>query len=85
MVSGIRELKDLFVQLEAETTTKNLAFIDEIHRFNKAQQDAFLPYMEKGVITQFGTTTMAGHSPLSRPCFRARGSSSLTPRRGGDP
>jgi putative ATPase len=58
VVSGIRELKDLFVQLEAETTTKNLVFIDEIHRFNKAQQDAFLPYMEKGVITLIGTTTM---------------------------
>jgi putative ATPase len=58
VVSGIRELKDLFVKLEAETTTKNLVFIDEIQRFNKAQQDAFLPYMEKGVITLIGTTTM---------------------------
>jgi len=58
VVSGIRELKDLFVHLEAETTSKNLVFIDEIHRFNKAQQDAFLPYMEKGVITLIGTTTL---------------------------
>lgn len=58
VVSGIRELKDLFVELEAGTTAKNLVFIDEIHRFNKAQQDAFLPYVEKGVITLIGTTTM---------------------------
>ena len=58
VVSGIRELKDLFARLEKETTEKNLVFIDEIHRFNKAQQDAFLPYVEKGVITLIGTTTM---------------------------
>jgi putative ATPase len=58
VVSGIRELKDLFAGLEAQTTGKNLVFIDEIHRFNKAQQDAFLPYVEKGVITLIGTTTM---------------------------
>ena len=58
VVSGIRELKDLFVQLESSTVGKNLVFIDEIHRFNKAQQDAFLPYVEKGVITLIGTTTM---------------------------
>jgi putative ATPase len=58
VVSGIRELKDLFVRLESETKGKNLVFIDEIHRFNKGQQDAFLPYVEKGVITLVGTTTM---------------------------
>ncbi len=58
VISGIRELKDLFARLESETTEKNLVFIDEIHRFNKAQQDAFLPYVEKGVITLIGTTTM---------------------------
>ncbi len=58
VVSGIRELKDLFVRLEAETKGRNLVFIDEIHRFNKAQQDAFLPYVEKGIITLIGTTTM---------------------------
>ena len=58
VVSGIRELKDLFAELEAGTTGKNLVFIDEIHRFNKAQQDAFLPYVEKGVITLVGTTTL---------------------------
>ncbi len=58
VVSGIRELKDLFAELETGTSGKNLVFIDEIHRFNKAQQDAFLPYVEKGVITLIGTTTL---------------------------
>jgi putative ATPase len=58
VVSGIRELKDLFARLESETRGRNLVFIDEIHRFNKGQQDAFLPYVEKGVITLIGTTTM---------------------------
>jgi putative ATPase len=58
VVSGIRELKDLFAELESGTTGRNLVFIDEIHRFNKAQQDAFLPYVEKGVITLIGTTTL---------------------------
>ena len=58
VVSGIRELKNLFKELESRTTGKNLVFIDEIHRFNKAQQDAFLPYVERGVITLIGTTTL---------------------------
>lgn len=58
VVSGIRELKELFLHLEHETSHKNIVFIDEIHRFNKAQQDAFLPYVERGVITLIGTTTL---------------------------
>ncbi len=58
VTSGIKELKDLFQDLELRTTEKNLVFIDEIHRFNKAQQDAFLPFVEKGVITLIGTTTL---------------------------
>ena len=58
VVSGIRELKELFLRLERETLHKNIVFIDEIHRFNKAQQDAFLPYVERGVITLIGTTTL---------------------------
>ncbi|RKX86303.1 MAG: replication-associated recombination protein A [Spirochaetes bacterium] len=58
VVSGIRELKELFLRLERETSHKNIVFIDEIHRFNKAQQDAFLPYVERGVITLIGTTTL---------------------------
>ncbi len=60
VTSGITELKKLFKQLEDEISIeqKTIVFIDEIHRFNKAQQDAFLPYVEKGVITLIGTTTL---------------------------
>ncbi len=65
VTSGIGELKSLFKRLEEEihndgedSRGKVIVFIDEIHRFNKAQQDAFLPYVERGVITLIGTTTL---------------------------
>ena len=57
--SGIREIKK--VMQDAMQThlqgIKTIVFIDEIHRFNKAQQDAFLPYVEQGSITLIGATT----------------------------
>ena len=57
--SGIKEIKSVMTQ--AEMTRKQgertIVFIDEIHRFNKAQQDAFLPYVEKGSIVLIGATT----------------------------
>lgn len=57
--SGIKEIKK--VMQEATQTQlkgiKTIVFIDEIHRFNKAQQDAFLPYVEQGSITLIGATT----------------------------
>ncbi|MDN6270748.1 MAG: AAA family ATPase, partial [Tetragenococcus koreensis] len=57
--SGIKKIKDLME--EAETNRdygeKTIIFVDEIHRFNKAQQDAFLPYVEQGSIILIGTTT----------------------------
>ena len=59
VTSGIKELRQVMAQ--AETTRllgqKTILFIDEIHRFNKAQQDAFLPYVEKGSIILIGATT----------------------------
>lgn len=59
VTSGIKEIKS--VMLEAERNRqfgeKTILFIDEIHRFNKAQQDAFLPYVEKGSIILIGATT----------------------------
>jgi len=60
VLSGIREIKA--VMAEADTQFRRLGrrtilFIDEIHRFNKAQQDAFLPYIEAGVIVLIGATT----------------------------
>ncbi len=58
--SGIVEIKKIMVEAERRKQLYNrdtIIFIDEIHRFNKAQQDAFLPYLEKGTITLIGATT----------------------------
>ena len=57
--SGIREIKDIMAKAEAgrRMGERTLLFIDEIHRFNKAQQDAFLPHVENGRITLIGATT----------------------------
>ena len=57
--SGVADLKKAFA--EAETARKagqrTLLFVDEIHRFNRAQQDGFLPYVERGTVTLVGATT----------------------------
>ena len=58
--SGIKELRQAVADAETElktTTRKTLVFIDEIHRYSKTQQDAILPYVEKGVIYVIGATT----------------------------
>lgn len=57
--SGIKEIKEVMTQAEQGRLSggKTIVFVDEIHRFNKAQQDAFLPYVEKGSITLIGATT----------------------------
>jgi putative ATPase len=57
--SGVADLKKAFAQAEllARSGKKTLLFVDEIHRFNRAQQDGFLPYVERGVITLVGATT----------------------------
>lgn len=59
VTSGIKEIKAVMVQAERDRMmgAKTLLFVDEIHRFNKAQQDAFLPYVEKGSIILIGATT----------------------------
>jgi len=59
VTSGIKEIKEIMKQAEGNRTygVRTLCFVDEIHRFNKAQQDAFLPYVEKGSITLIGATT----------------------------
>jgi putative ATPase len=57
--SGVADLKKVFA--EAETARRagqrTLLFVDEIHRFNRAQQDGFLPYVERGTVTLVGATT----------------------------
>ena len=59
VTSGIKEIKDVMRQAENDRMMglKTILFVDEIHRFNKAQQDAFLPYVEKGSIILIGATT----------------------------
>ena len=59
VTSGIKEIRVIMEQAEQSRRMgkKTLLFIDEIHRFNKAQQDAFLPYVEKGSIILIGATT----------------------------
>ena len=59
VTSGIKEIKQVMEQAEKNRRfgEKTILFIDEIHRFNKAQQDAFLPYVEKGSIILIGATT----------------------------
>src|SRR5438067_4907807 len=58
--SGIKDIRESVAQAERrldETRQRTLLFIDEIHRFNKAQQDALLPHVERGTITLIGATT----------------------------
>ncbi len=59
VMSGIKEIKEVMATAEKmrRMGKRTLVFIDEIHRFNKAQQDAFLPYVEKGDIILIGATT----------------------------
>ncbi|PHR62904.1 MAG: AAA family ATPase [Robiginitomaculum sp.] len=57
--SGVADLRKIFDAAAArrQTGKGTLLFVDEIHRFNKAQQDGFLPYVEQGVVTLIGATT----------------------------
>jgi putative ATPase len=59
VLSGIKEIKQVMVDAEkaAQFGSRTILFVDEIHRFNKAQQDAFLPYVERGTIRLIGATT----------------------------
>jgi putative ATPase len=59
VLAGIREIKDVMAAAERARGfgQRTILFIDEIHRFNKAQQDAFLPYVERGDVALIGATT----------------------------
>jgi putative ATPase len=59
VMSGIKEIKQVMAAAgqAAEMRSRTILFVDEIHRFNKAQQDAFLPYVERGTIRLIGATT----------------------------
>ncbi|MDI6750002.1 MAG: replication-associated recombination protein A [Pseudomonadota bacterium] len=58
--SGVKDIRAAVDQAQltlAQTGRRTLLFVDEVHRFNKAQQDAFLPYVEQGLLTFIGATT----------------------------
>ena len=57
--SGVSDLKNIFeaAELRRKMNTNTLLFVDEIHRFNKLQQDSFLPFIENGTIQLIGATT----------------------------
>ena len=60
VLSGVKEIKEVIQEAEEEwkySKKQTILFVDEIHRFNKAQQDAFLPHVERGTITLIGATT----------------------------
>src|SRR2546422_6508104 len=60
VLSGVKEIRQVTVEAETERARRGrrtILFVDEIHRFNKAQQDAFLPHVEKGTIVLVGATT----------------------------
>jgi putative ATPase len=60
VLSGVKEIRQVIAEAEAQRARKGartILFVDEIHRFNKAQQDAFLPHVEKGAIILVGATT----------------------------
>ncbi|HEX4933643.1 MAG TPA: replication-associated recombination protein A, partial [Gemmatimonadaceae bacterium] len=60
VLAGVKEIRDAVARAEivrAQSGRPTILFVDEVHRFNKAQQDAFLPYVEQGLVTFIGATT----------------------------
>ena len=60
VLSGVKEIRDAVARAELalqQSGRKTILFVDEVHRFNKAQQDAFLPHVERGLLTFIGATT----------------------------
>ena len=60
VLAGVKDIRDAVARAEAtlaQSRRHTILFVDEVHRFNKAQQDAFLPYVEQGLVTFIGATT----------------------------
>ena len=57
VLAGLKDVRSAIAQAQAFPDRTTVLFIDEVHRFNKAQQDAFLPHVEKGTVTFIGATT----------------------------
>src|SRR2546429_7086261 len=60
VLAGVKDIRDAVARAEAalaQSGRHTILFVDEVHRFNKAQQDAFLPFVERGLLTFIGATT----------------------------
>ncbi len=60
VLSGVKEIREVVAKArlaKEKTHQATILFVDEVHRFNKAQQDAFLPHVEQGIIILIGATT----------------------------
>jgi len=57
VMAGVKDIRQAIAQAQVHPGTPTVLFLDEVHRFNKAQQDAFLPWVEDGTITFIGATT----------------------------
>jgi putative ATPase len=75
VLSGVKEIREAIARAEAtlaQSGRHTILFVDEVHRFNKAQQDAFLPHVESGLFTFIGATTRAAFAGGSRHAARSR-------------
>src|SRR5574338_614457 len=60
VLSGVKDIRDAVERAQAvlyQSGRHTILFVDEVHRFNKSQQDAFLPFVEQGLVTFIGATT----------------------------
>ena len=74
--SGVKDIRDAVARAEAtlaQSGRHTILFVDEVHRFNKAQQDAFLPFVEQGLVTFIGATTENPSFEVDRRAAVARG------------
>ncbi len=75
VLSGVKEIRDAIAQAREERDIRGrqtILFVDEVHGFNKSQQDAFLPHIEDGTVIFIGATTETLHLNSTMHCFRGR-------------
>jgi putative ATPase len=76
VLSGVKDIREAVQAAEhtlALSGRRTILFVDEVHRFNKAQQDAFLPYVERGLFTFVGATTENPSFEVNSAAFRRYG------------
>jgi putative ATPase len=73
-VKEIRQAVEIAKQQAGQYGKRTILFVDEVHRFNKSQQDAFLPYVEDGTLIFIGATTENPSFELNNACCRGPGS-----------